>query len=497
MPISSASSLSCVSSTTSSKTATAATSDDDDYKTNISTSTSSTNNKTCRAKSRKARVYTFYDFLQKTYPSLFRFQPPITTTTKTTTNNDHVDEIQNIHYSRQPEKRKNNVIRNVVVLDVAGGKGHLSWLISNLHHHITSIVIDPRKDDPFCSSLTNNSHNDNHTLPAKKTPPPPTTTITNNYKSILKSISFLEANPDIVQQRNILGTKEYQPLAALLPTLIQRRDERLHFIQTKNQRCHDKSHDSTSLNHNEDMITIMDHAKDCWNFPRRMKIYFDDRLVHAFQEEVRYKCTRKKNMMIEDHHPQLKKKENQHIMHQYSVDDNWKNYWHEANKMNNDKTDIHTNSTEENRNSDDVIHCPEEAWHYLRQTKLIVGFHPDQATEAIVDLALDQEIPFCVVPCCVFPKEFPNRYLPSSYRSIHHGDVQKTTNDDITFDSEKLEKENDESKSDKDKIRVRDYDTFLKYLKCKDERIREANLPFLFSDTARKVVLYMLPEDFE
>ena len=32
----------------------------------------------------------------------------------------------------------------------------------------------------------------------------------------------------------------------------------------------------------------------------------------------------------------------------------------------------------------------------------IVGLHPDQATEPIVDFAVSRRIPFAVVPCCVF-----------------------------------------------------------------------------------------------
>ncbi len=35
---------------------------------------------------------------------------------------------------------------------------------------------------------------------------------------------------------------------------------------------------------------------------------------------------------------------------------------------------------------------------------LVVGMHPDQATEDIVDIALEHKLNFAVVPCCVFPK---------------------------------------------------------------------------------------------
>jgi hypothetical protein len=46
-----------------------------------------------------------------------------------------------------------------------------------------------------------------------------------------------------------------------------------------------------------------------------------------------------------------------------------------------------------------------------KNTKLIVGMHPDQATEEIVIQALKADIPFAIVPCCVYPSLFPNRKL--------------------------------------------------------------------------------------
>ncbi|KAJ8614589.1 hypothetical protein CTAYLR_004969 [Chrysophaeum taylorii] len=46
---------------------------------------------------------------------------------------------------------------------------------------------------------------------------------------------------------------------------------------------------------------------------------------------------------------------------------------------------------------------------------LVVGLHPDEATEAIVDAALKYGLPFAVVPCCVFAELFPARRGVSSY----------------------------------------------------------------------------------
>jgi hypothetical protein len=42
---------------------------------------------------------------------------------------------------------------------------------------------------------------------------------------------------------------------------------------------------------------------------------------------------------------------------------------------------------------------------------LVIGLHPDEATEPIVDYALEAGLPFAVMPCCVFPRLFPERRL--------------------------------------------------------------------------------------
>ena len=42
---------------------------------------------------------------------------------------------------------------------------------------------------------------------------------------------------------------------------------------------------------------------------------------------------------------------------------------------------------------------------------IIIGMHPDQATEPIIDMALKYQKPFAVVPCCVFAHENPHRRL--------------------------------------------------------------------------------------
>lgn len=98
---------------------------------------------------------------------------------------------------------------------------------------------------------------------------------------------------------------------------------------------------------------------------------------------------------------------------------------------------------------------PNEARRYLAEaSSVVVGLHPDQAAEAIIDLALASGAAFAVVPCCVYSAEFPQRKL-------------------------KL--------SDGSSTLVRTYDQLLEYLKAKAETssgnrmervIEEATLDF-------------------
>lgn len=83
----------------------------------------------------------------------------------------------------------------------------------------------------------------------------------------------------------------------------------------------------------------------------------------------------------------------------------------------------------------------------VENSSLIVGLHADGATEAIVDVALKHHKPFVVVPCCVFPNLFTNRFVPSSME-------------------------------DGRMVPVRSHEQFCKYLALKDSRFRMEELPF-------------------
>lgn len=63
---------------------------------------------------------------------------------------------------------------------------------------------------------------------------------------------------------------------------------------------------------------------------------------------------------------------------------------------------------------------PGRVLELLREASIIVGMHPDQATEAIVDLALRSAKPFAVVPCCVFSADSPNRRLEDGRTVVNY-----------------------------------------------------------------------------
>jgi len=58
----------------------------------------------------------------------------------------------------------------------------------------------------------------------------------------------------------------------------------------------------------------------------------------------------------------------------------------------------------------------------LASCSILVGMHPDQATEWIVDYALEHRKPFAVVPCCVCPTAFPRRRTSAGGAVITHDD---------------------------------------------------------------------------
>lgn len=59
----------------------------------------------------------------------------------------------------------------------------------------------------------------------------------------------------------------------------------------------------------------------------------------------------------------------------------------------------------------------------IKSCSLIIGMHPDEATELIVDVAIKNHINFAVVPCCVFHTKFPDRKLKNGKEVIEYNDL--------------------------------------------------------------------------
>ena len=265
---------------------------------------------------------------------------------------------------------------------MAGGRGDLSWLLHNIDG-INSIIVDPR-------------------LP--------------NHKSLIKSTTFLLDHPEEAAVRAVEGLPTHQPLATLLPRLMDRCDGNL-------------------------------------SSPLHLRMHVDNNLVDALIEV----CS----------NTHSKEEEEDKIIV-------WSEYWQkekyriESNKTVYGGTAPQTKT--QNNNQDGApppnyrpqqITDARTALNIFKSLDYISGFHPDQATEAAIDLALFLKVPFSIVPCCVFPSEFPNRQL--------------------------------------DGTKVKSHSQLIDYLCIKHEKIRKGTLQFVDDEkgTAKNVVLYMLKEDYD
>ena len=121
----------------------------------------------------------------------------------------------------------------------------------------------------------------------------------------------------------------------------------------------------------------------------------------------------------------------------------------------------------------------------LKAASILVGIHPDQATEPIVDAALAFGKSFAVLPCCVFPNQNPHRFLPTGTPDCH--DSVEAPNPNPSPVS-LLKAESDPNK--RARIPVRTYDQFVSYLLAKDPSIRVGQLPF----EGRNLVLYRIAQ---
>jgi hypothetical protein len=397
----------------------------------VEASTTATNNTitSTRAGSRKTRVYVFREFLLKTYGTyLFQEQHGHQLSHHQDYNNkvessagqetDHQHQIQdpisqNPKASAATTSSCSGIAGGALILDVAGGKGDLSWLLTNVDN-IPSVVMDPRP--------TLHTH-------------------------LIKSINYLHQHPNEIGIRSIPGLYTYQPLAALMPKIRSK-------LENKDGKVYDD-----------------DDKNSMFVRPNHLQVYLDDDLVQAVRKVVvdGRRCINNdpcSGDRTEEEEGQQKQNE-------------WHTFWLTARKNAAvvDECSI-KRTTEISDNNDNqlqqkqatattastIIATPSIAWEALKtilRVKLIVGFHPDQATDSCFALAELLNVPYCIVPCCVFPNQF-------SYRTV------------------KLQ--------DGTSARVKTYNQLVDYLKEKYPAAQTAYLDFPFTETAKNLVLYTLPK---
>lgn len=54
----------------------------------------------------------------------------------------------------------------------------------------------------------------------------------------------------------------------------------------------------------------------------------------------------------------------------------------------------------------------------LENCSMLVGMHPDEATDAIIDFAIQTQKPFAILPCCLCLDKFPERRLRDDGREV-------------------------------------------------------------------------------
>jgi len=134
----------------------------------------------------------------------------------------------------------------------------------------------------------------------------------------------------------------------------------------------------------------------------------------------------------------------------------------------------------------------DQATRVVHNANLIVGMHPDQAVDAIVDAALAKNVSFFVVPCCVYSKEFPNRRVvvvepeaEADEKVEMEPEVESSISSSSISNGENGALLPPTKTKTKTKL-VTTYDDLIRYLMAKSPEIRKHTLPF----EGRNICLY-------
>ena len=71
----------------------------------------------------------------------------------------------------------------------------------------------------------------------------------------------------------------------------------------------------------------------------------------------------------------------------------------------------------------DVVEVCSLEHQLVENCSAIVALHPDEATDAIVSVAIRRKVPFVIVPCCVFARLFPYRQMKSGGNVSTYSDL--------------------------------------------------------------------------
>lgn len=292
-------------------------------------------------------------------------------------------------------------LKSGYILDIAGGKGDLSWLLTNADG-LDSVVIDPRVTD---------------------------------HTKLARTCEWLLDHPFEATERSLPNTDQFQPLTLL--NIKKPFKPARHLRIFVDQLCVD----AIVAIHGGAVDTSSSHIfwHDFFTAATERALAIEGKLGHHQPKKKKLKVS------LDPKNTQMTTPDAVDAAATIEIEENAVNeIW--------------------DTDGEQEIVCDKESLKVFQLAKLYVGFHPDEATEAIIDLAIHQKVPFMIVPCCVFPKLFKHRRL------------------------------NGES--------VSTYKDFINYLRNKHPGIRMGILPFhaksgMGESGARGTVLYTLPGDYD
>lgn len=460
-------------------------------------------NDSVRAASRKSRVYVFRQFIIETY-------------------RDYMTEKLASRHARQISSGQNGIHESSAdrsgnnascfhVLDVAGGNGDLSWLLTNVH-------------EPMSTSTTATvpvKNNYKHTIPIQSTVVDPRGR-TPKCHHIVKSVRYLQQHPEERARRAVFGRPSHQPLALLIE------QGKIGCPQPDDFNSNTSNGNYGCANTNVNNVCVIDGAGDNDDFqtPHHITLALNAEFVTIIQNFHIVKLKRKHNNRRKHIDYQQNNITNEctpvivghnevgeilvkttttittndsnnydNLFDDYEFQNQplsfitmdelneWRTFFHRQHRNNiavnpDTKTKKRKPANDDARSDyhHDILSATmstcnddaDKALELVLKSDLICGFHPDQATDSCIDLADALGVPFCIVPCCVFPAEFPDRRLFIASRTADIKDTNERTAGE----------------------RVRTYNQLLQYLQQKCPQARRDFLGFSFAETAKNVVLY-------